>query len=331
MNHLNSSFLDRYRHKNGTYKLKAVVKEMGKKDKNRLLYYINDKKLSFGSLFILIPEIDALDLYKQLSIRNITALKIFAKVTEDKELEEKAGLDTSETKDNMYPAMKWMIDTGYYDDGLNDKFDEVLDAAASQLIKTYQDKTVLPAVAEMIFKRNRKGRFTHDLIWAFFESRDPYTLEIIARYLRSSNKKDVELASDLLRCNLSEEGIHLMQPKSYSSYHSWLKENFSFIYFSGESFQQTSHPSPWKVDLSRKYLCQDLRTQNKKLTRPLAAEELNDRLEHFKQLKDEDKILLSQYSYKMHKKNIRLWDKWMKYPLSKQLEMAKKGLGGDIE
>ncbi len=328
MNHLSSNFLDRYRRNKGTYQLKAVVKEMGEKNKNKLVYYINDKKLFFGSLFILMPEIDDLNLYEQLNIRNITALKICAKITEDEKLKEKVESLSSENRENMFYAIKWMVNTGHYDDGLNNKFDEVLDAAVSQMIKTYEDKTILPAVAEMIFKRNRKNQFTHDLIWAFFESRDPYVLEIIARYLRSSNKKDVELASNLLSCNLSDEGLHMMRPKSYSAYLSWLKENSPFIYFSGESFQQTSHPSPWRVNLSKKYLCQGPKVQNKKNTQPITAEAQSEQLQSFNQLNDTERILLSEYSYKMYKKNIHLWEKWIKSPVNRQMEIAKKGLGG---
>ncbi len=324
----NLSYLDKLRHYQGTYKVKASVKKLGETNRKKLIYYLNDKKMSFSTLFILLPEMDRLNIYKELSQRNKVALRICAQVMQDEALREKITMDTdkAENSDEKHFTLKWMFATGYKDDGLNDKFDEVLDATVALLIKTYKDKTILPNVAEMIFKRHRKGLFKHDLIWAFFESHDPYTLRLIANYLRSREKKDVQLASQLLNYNISEDvNSNKVQPHSYQSYLLWLKENYSFIYYTGESYQLTAQPSPWRVNLGKKYLCEHKPQGENRI----AAQEKEQRaLKDFDQLNDNEKLLLSDFSYKLHKRNIYSWKKWMASPVDKQIESAKKGLGG---
>ena len=49
-----------------------------------------------------------------------------------------------------------MLITGSAEDGLSNEYDKVLDAVASLLIITYQDKTVLPRVVDLIFNAQQK-------------------------------------------------------------------------------------------------------------------------------------------------------------------------------
>ncbi|HEY5588621.1 MAG TPA: hypothetical protein VIK86_06665, partial [Candidatus Paceibacterota bacterium] len=97
-----------------------------------------------------------------------------------------------------YSVLKGMFERGVVQNGQSNDNDELLDATATLLIKIHKDKTILPIIVDMIFFRNRKGLFTHDLIWAFFQAREPNSLMLIANYLNSEDMNDVKLACKLL-------------------------------------------------------------------------------------------------------------------------------------
>jgi len=328
MNRFNNlSSLDQMRMNRGTDDFKNIFHGLGEKQRQKAISYLNEDRLYFASLFILIPEIEALALYEKLNSRNAVALKICAKILKDENMfSHVAGL-VSENSGMTYSALKWMLKTGSADDGLNDDYDEVMDAVASLLIKTYKDNSVLPMVADMIFKRNRKGYLVHDLVWCFFQARTSYCLKLIAGYLRSPNRRDVELARQLLHFIPDETGEGANLQKQYQNFLAWLQENNQFLYFTGENLQFTSDPKPCRVDLDAKYLYKSISPYNHKPLQPLTQAE-QDHLQKFHELRREDEKLLSKYSRRMHDRNLRSWNQWMQYPVDKQIEIAKSGLGG---
>ena len=89
-----------------------------------------------------------------------------------------------------YPDLKEIFEICLLNRDISDEHDEILDVTASLLIKTHNDKTILPTIVDTIFSRNRKGLFNHDLIWAFFQARDPYSLMLVANYLNSEDTED---------------------------------------------------------------------------------------------------------------------------------------------
>ena len=105
----------------------------------------------------------------------------------------------SSNSEITYPVLKNMFKTGLIRPGLRNDDDEFLDITALLLIKTHNDKAILPTLVDIIFFRNREGLFTHDLIWAFFQARDINSLMLIANYLHSDNIIDVKLACKLIR------------------------------------------------------------------------------------------------------------------------------------
>lgn len=247
------SFLDRIRLFEGVPKLKAFFYETGKKNRKAAIYFANDPRLSFGALFVLMPEIDLLNLYKDLNSRNTAALRVCAKILKNKKLSSSIDRICNENAEIENSVLKWMLISGKSSDGIDNQFDMVMDKIASLLIIERKDKTILPAVADMIFERNRKGLLIHDLVWAFFQSKDPFTLRLIAGYLKSNKEKDVKLASKLLNIELPESAAAAAAyEKQYSEYIAWLDENYPFLYFTGESFQQTESPVPFRIDLNAK-------------------------------------------------------------------------------
>ncbi len=328
MNHINNlSSLDKIRLSHSMHDFKSIFKELGEKHKQKAVGYINEEKLYFSSLFILMPEIQAFNLYDKLNTRNIIALKMCSKILRDENTSSRVDNLFSEDSGMIYPVLKWMLKTGSAEDGLNDEYDKVLDGVASLLIKTYKDTSVLPIVADMIFKRHQKGYLIHDLVWCFFQARDPYCLKLIAGYIRSPNQRDVDLAFKLLHFAPKDNSRGNDRQKQYQAYLSWLEENKKFLYFTGENFQLTSDPKPCAVDLDAKYLCKSISAYDKKPLEPLTETD-QSRLQQFHEARDEEEMILAGYSHRIHDQNIRLWNQWIQYPVSKQIEMAKAGTGG---
>lgn len=326
------SYLDRLRLIHGNEQLKTDFYQMAQRNKENAVALINDMRLQFYTLFILLPELQSLNLLEEMSSRNIFAIENYSKILRDVKLSAKINkLGLKEDKEKNYQALKWMINTGAYYDGISDDFDAVIDGTASLLIQRYQDKSILPQVAELIFSRNRNGLLIHDLSWAYFQSQDPYTLKIVAKYLLSQDQADVKLARNLLSTNVIKSmNLASSNYAQYLSYISWLKENYSFLYFTGESFQLSSKPTTYKIDLGSKYLCKSILPHNKKTVVPLSETE-NNRLESFNQLDCEKQYWLANLSHRLYYKNPNLWKNWMKKSIDQQVEAHQSGLGGVIK
>jgi hypothetical protein len=225
-----------------------------------------------------------------------------------------------------YLALKGIFEKGIASRVLTDEADELLDVTATLLITIHKDKTILPVVVDMIFYRNRKNLFTHDLIGAFFKARDPHSLLLIANYLGSSDKRDVKLACKLLDFIPSVDMAMIDGSKNrYITLFYWLQENYPFIYFTGESFQRTSKPIPYMVALDAKYLCRRVSVYNGKLFTPLTEKETNI-IDSFEKLDEDNKQLLSSFSLRIHSKNINLWRSLINSPITKQIGIARTRL-----
>ncbi len=175
----------------------------------------------------------------------------------------------------------------------------------------------------MIFKRNRKGAFTHDLIWAYFQAKDSQALRVMAEYLRSANRKDAELAHTLLHLpQNSEQGGS--RANQYRDYMSWLDENSPYLYFTEESFQLTNSPNSCEVNLEAKYLGKNSSTKKHEIDDSFNEEDL-DYLNNFSGMQEEEKEVLANYSNKLHNQDPLNWNHWMKYPIDQQVQVARYG------
>lgn len=284
---------------------------------------INDDRLFFASLFVLQQEIQEFGLYRELSEHNRIALDICRKISEAKNPSAESSAPLSLKDEMVHTVLLWMFYTGAADDGLSNEFDHILDISASILIKTHHENTVLNTVADLIFKRNRRGSYTHDLIWAFFQAHDPQSLRIIAEYLRSPRRKDVELARTLLHLPQAA-GPNGNSANQYRDYLSWLEENSPYLYFTGESFQLTNSPNSCDVNLEAKYLCKNSSLKRREILDSFNEED-RDNLNNFSGVQEEEKTVLADYSNKLHHQNPLDWNQWMKYPIEQQIQVAKYG------
>ena len=189
-----------------------------------------------------------------------------------------------------------------------------------------KDKTTLAIIVDKIFLKNREGLFTHDLIWAFFQAKKPYSLMLIANYLGSEDACDVKLARELLNFVPHIDMTRGKDSKKqYIAFRYFLEENYPFLLFTGESFQRTSRPVRYIIDLEAKYLCRQLFLDTGK---PLKAytENENKLLGYFNKLDEDNKILLSKFSLRIHYENIYLWKSWINNSITEQLNIAKAWL-----
>ena len=318
----NFSYLDRIRLNDGIYRCKAVFHETYQKNRLKAMAMVNDRRLTFPSLFILIPQIESLHLGLFLNPRNAAAFKIIQEILKKRNQNNKNDI-LSIKANATYSVLKWILQTGHTDDGLSDDYEQIMDVTISVLICLYKDKTILPLVTDMIFHRYKNGHNLHDLVWALFQIRDPDVLKLVAEHMRSTDPDEIEFARVLLNVESSNEnGIPNDNQEQYQSYMQWLNENDPFLYFTEESFQYSSKPAFCNVDMDRKYLSKGIPSYNKQPITPLDENEKQS-LQAFKPLSNEEKKILSGYSYKMHNNNTAEWKKWLMYPIHEQLRIAK--------
>lgn len=163
--------LDRTRYTKGANACISYFQEIVAKNRLQAIQMVNDDRLFFGSLFILQQKIKDLSLEQELNERNKIAFHICDKIGTKKSMTGTTENSISFKSETVHHVLLWMFNTGAPDDGLSNEFDQVLDTAASVLIKLHQEEKLLPTVAELIFKRNRNGSYNHDLVWAFFKQK----------------------------------------------------------------------------------------------------------------------------------------------------------------
>lgn len=316
--------LDKIRYADGKERLIYFFISQAKKDLRKAADLLNREDLSFTTLFLLHSAMNELGIFQSLSLRN----KIAIEFIDGRELNKKQ-IDNSclsaQYVQKVHSVLKWILVTGAPDDGLSNEFDELLDTSAALLTIEYRDRSVLPLISDMIFIRNKKGFFIHDLVWAFFESRDVKGLMFIGNRLQSEEPKDVELACRLLCFVPGIDDKTLMESEErYREFVNWIEENNLFLCFTGESFQLTGRPMTYTVNLEAKYLCKIVSIDTGDTLRSLSQKEC-ELLDEFKLLEDNEKNLLSRFSLIMHQKNMKLWDEWIRKPFKEQLRIARSG------
>ncbi|MFT9497433.1 hypothetical protein [Anaerosolibacter sp.] len=294
-------------------------------DLEKALYLINHETLPFTSLFLLRHDIEKHGVFDQLSLRNRTALSIVNEILLGKRDTLSIPCSYCDYIQTVHSVLKWILETGSIDDGLNNEYDQVLDITAILLIKTYGDKTILPTIVDIIFKRYAEGLFINDLAWAFFQSHDPNSLIFIADRLKSTNPKEVELARKLLMfCPSINDNSKT--PEEYTAFTDWLKENSLFLYFTGESFQQSTKPMPYVVILEAKYLYKTVDLLTGRIFETFTENE-SRLLGAYKKLDIDTKILLANCSYKLHQRDLSTWRTWIGRPIENQIVIARSIMG----
>lgn len=310
----------------GSERLKTIFNDMASSNIEETERSINHKNLKFPSLFTLKSEIASSDLLDRLNQRNRYALDLINNLSS----EERLGSDRilSEYTPENYSALRWILETGYTEDGMSDDYDEVLDTAAIILTRVYNDRSCLRLIEELIFSRYRKDSFIYDLVWAYFETINTQNINLLVNRLRSANPKDVELARKFLNfipcISLNrDEDPHTQ----YQCCLKWINQNQNFLYYTGATNLQTTNPCRYEVSLEAKYMQKPAYSVIGEQSRSLKREE-TVYLNNFRELDEESQLLLSNYSDYLYRNNKNRWNRWLQSPIDRQLEIAKRIMGG---
>jgi hypothetical protein len=319
------SYLDKIWRTSGASALRSEFYSVATRGRERAVRYLSDGDTSFPVLFILMPELERLGLYKDLPPRCVHALRLCAKKTSNAKLEDYLTylIGGGEAIKAPQECLKWMLESGINWDGPSagrDDYDAVIDLAATLIIADYGDTSMLVAIAELIFERNRRGLFIHDLVWGFFQSIDAGALSALSKYILSGDDSDVNLACELLGLDVPETQAD--KQTTYYGYTEWLRENRPYLYLTGEHFQATSKPHHLMHDVEAKYLQREITPRERAPLSPLSEDE-QMRLGHFRQAGSEEQDLLSKHSKKLHTKDENAWGDWLGMELAEQVMAAK--------
>lgn len=323
MNGNRLSYLDNMWLSGGIYRLKRTFNELAMRDRQEALRLLDDEGLTFPVLYILMHEINVHKLYTGLNRRNRTAIQICAAKIKRLDISETAA-DVQDGQ-TLYEAVRWMFDTGKNWAGPNeehDDYDAVIDYVSAILVIYFEDREALKDIAGLIFWRNRKGVFIHDLVWSFFQTLDKDALAIIAGYLLSDNQKDVQLAGKLLGLEVPVPSNRGEAKKIHRQCLNWLDDNKPYLYTTGEHFQMTSHPKHFDADKEAKYLGKEISPRYRAPVEPLTENEI-ECLHRYRASTNEEQELLTNYSHQLRHTDAWQWDAWMHKQVAEQVFAAR--------
>jgi len=307
--------LDKTRYRYGNERFRRMFENTLDKNLARAIDLVNEEGLYFGTFYIIMPRFFEYSYYEKLKAKLKNCVKICEAILENR------VLANEELKDTY----KWMIETGFYDDGMDDKFDEMLDKICAIYIQNYNDKSVLSIISNAIFKRNREKRCKQNLLWAYFQCKDIDCLKHILGYINSPRKEDYLLAAELLGIKEIADD-RAQRAKQYEEYKKWLQENEGYFYYTGYENQFCQSPKYFEVDVEAKYLCKKISTHNAAPLEPLSRFELNA-LTDFRKLDEKTKIALCEYSHKKKNQSEYEWEKFIKSPIDEQIRDTIKNRG----
>lgn len=322
------STLDSIKNQKGINNLKEFFIQSLTEDEDRAISLINDEESSYSSLFILKDTIKDRNIEHKISKRKRIALILTKEILNGERNFSIINESSFSHVHSLHSTLKWIVESGYLDDGFDNDYDEVLDKASIVLLNVYYDKTIIPTILEMIFKRHINELFIHDLVWAYFQSYDKDSLKLIANRLLSNNESEVDLANKLLNfIPKVDETNTSNNEKQYLYAINWLNENNPYLYSTGESYQQKSNPVFYRLNIDAKYICKYIDVTTGKFIEPLSTDE-NELLKEFSTLEYPIKSLLSNYSSKLHNESLSLWKAWLSYPLNRKIKTAYRMGGG---
>ncbi|HEX6923556.1 MAG TPA: hypothetical protein VF149_06995 [Bacillales bacterium] len=315
-----AAFLDEVRTKRGNTSLIESFRNTLEVNRRQAVEHLNDDNLCFPSLYVLNGEIAKADLFAELSERCRLAAEF---------LSMRAGKsDLQGEIQALHPTLKWMVQTGG-EDNIDKEYLKKLDSAAALLTSVYRDRSILPAVSDMIFFRCRNGLPYHDLVRSFLEARDPYSLALVADRLRSSDAYEGDCARRLLAFIPGIDRKEADQKDlQFKKFHEWMEENGPFLRYKGENFDTTHRPTPYVPVLPAKYLGNFVAVDNGKMHCSMTKKE--SRLHRrFGELPGDSQRLLAVYSAHKRRMNHDEWMKWMNLSIKKQLKAAEGEDGHD--
>lgn len=333
MNEKPLSLLDNLRLSNGPQELKNYYRGQFQIDRHNAIEMLNDQNLHFSTLYLLKSELDEKTINNNLDPVYRKALDIADLLSAEMQKRSAWSPGNVEKKlrstdDDTISALRWIVGTGGPEDGSDSKYELLIERSAALLIKSHGDTTQLPALAELIFARNRRKALIHELVWAFFEARSPDSLMLLAQRLNSRDSRDASLAKKLLSFipGIEDESIHTrLSPYSWVS--GWLEENRPFLCYTGENLHVSNKPMPYSVSAPAKYLCHPVSINTGEPLMPFLPSE-NNKLSAFKKLPEKLQQQLAAFSWMLYRRNIYQWNSWIRLSVNDQSALASQMMGG---
>ena len=236
----NIKSLEQIRTHNGNMACISHFEKMRAENHQSARMALGAEKLTFPTLYILLPSIGG-D-FGRIDRRSALATKI---VSEILAADSKKQLDLSMKNSEMKSVLLWMLQTGTAEHELDDGYRKVIDITCAVLIDTYGSKSILPKVCDLIFERKKRGQYTHDLVWAYFRSKDAEAIRLLAERLDAEDEKEKAFVHHLLNI---KEGAANAQADS-EGYKNWLTKYAPHLYFTGMGHQFATEPEVWGIKM----------------------------------------------------------------------------------
>ena len=327
-NRFETGKLDSIRLEKGPEELKEYFGKLAAADKKKAIAQINDETLQFPTLYLLKPMLVRTGLLTRLNNKHLKAVRLANAISR----KDTACVDYLVRNHNteVHETLKWILLTGCIEDGLENRYDEILELSAALLVRYYRDTAILPVVADMIFGRYKKGMLVHNLVWAFFEAKNPDSLLLLANYLYSQDNRDYELACRLLGfIPFVEKNRYTNSAKMYYEVCQWIQENSMFLHHTGECLHLTANSIPYVLSPEAKYLCKPVSPDDGKPFRDYSDDE-ESLLSRFGALDPGTRLQLAGFSYMLYRRSMHQWNEWIHIPIQDQLRTMKMTMGGRL-
>ena len=324
------SLLDNVRLSNGSEYLKNYYSDLLRTNRSKALELINDQDIHFSTAYLLRPllkqrsALDELNPLYQKAFEISEALS--GKLSGQASL--KAESQMRSAGECIVPALRWIVSTAEPEEGMDGKYEQLIDRCAAVLVRSLANTAMLPELASLIFARNRRGALIHELVWAFFEARSPESLVLLIQRLSSPHSADVKLAKNLL-CfipGISGNTLHSGSSLARFAFY-WLQENRPFLYFTGESLHLCNKPMHYDVCKSARYLCRPVSVDSGKPLMRLNDDE-EKLLAAFEKLPYNSQCYLADFSWQLYIRNVYQWRTWLVLPINEQAALAARWMGG---
>lgn len=320
------SVLDNIKLSNGPDGLRTYYWELYRYNRRKALELLNNSNLKFGTLYILKSQLSESAYRSELNTQNRKTLDLVDELSGD--ITNHTEMRIRAAAEDKADTLRWIVRTGYTEEGLGDDYGRLLERSAALLTVSFRDSSILPELSELIFSRYKKGALIHDLVWAFFEARNPESLLFIAQKLNSTDKQDVELARKLLYFvpdirNNDGTAVSVL----YGRVLNWLSDNRPYLYYTGESMNLCSTPIYYAISWPSRYFCHPVSVDTGEPLLPFTPEE-KDMFQHFSTLPEIQQHQLADFSFMLYRKNIYQWYTWIRLPVAEQLSLATQMIGG---
>ncbi|MGV3489358.1 MAG: hypothetical protein ACO1OC_12360 [Tuberibacillus sp.] len=301
-------------HEGGAEALSFFWREVYNNNRDEAIEFVNDPDIAFPILYSLAPEL--VDVHETLSIKNKLAMNHIFSVLNGDPFGFLEDVDLLDQYHYCVDCFSWMIKTGGAE-MVDDHYPYVIDHACSLLLLHFKTDC-LSDIIDILFYRNRTGGQRHYILSTIYNSADPKCLIYVAKYLRSDNTIDVDLAKHIL--NFIPDVAHTSPDESEKLVLAWLEDNHDYLIYTYESNDSHPHPVPYRVDLTAKYLGLPVEPTSGEFLY-MVDEGMSEKQSEFQSLPPHIQNRISHYSLKLRRWSRGEWQKWMALPLQEQTVM----------